>query len=198
MHIELTDHLRCPTDHVEQFLVLLPGESSDRSVLTGDLGCPVCGRVVRLTEGIADFGGGVASTGITALGAEAVAAFLGIAGPGGYVALAGGVTSIAPKLEQLLPGVRLALINPPPGTSDSPEASVLRAGRLPLKTGSMRGVVLGSDAARPAWVADAIRAVLPGLRVVGEGGQPPEAGVELLAQAEGCWIGRKSPPRRDG
>jgi len=190
VYIELTDHLRCPADHVEQFLVLLPGEVSDRRILSGDLGCPVCGRVVPLIEGVVDFGGGVASDGATALTAEALAAFLGLSGPGGFVALVGGITSLAADLAELLPGVRLALINPPPGTPDS-SASVLRAARLPLKSGSMRGVAVGLDAAEPNWVAEAVRAVLPGLRVVVEGGEAPETGVEVLARAERCWVGKK-------
>src|SRR2546421_743598 len=58
MFIELTDHLRCPADHEEQFLVLLPDRMEGRSVLSGELGCPVCGRVVRVEEGVADFGAG--------------------------------------------------------------------------------------------------------------------------------------------
>jgi len=44
MYIELTDHLRCPENHEERFLVLLPDRVEDRSVRTGQLGCPVCGR----------------------------------------------------------------------------------------------------------------------------------------------------------
>jgi hypothetical protein len=41
MFIELTDHLRCPADHAESYLVLLPEEMRERSVRTGRLGCPV-------------------------------------------------------------------------------------------------------------------------------------------------------------
>jgi hypothetical protein len=33
--------------------------------------------------------------------------------------------------------------------------------------------------------------VLPGLRVVVEGGAPPAEGVELLAKVEECWVGKK-------
>ena len=51
MFIELTDHLRCPADHTESYLVLLPDEMQDRSVRTGRLGCPVCGRTYVLTDG---------------------------------------------------------------------------------------------------------------------------------------------------
>jgi hypothetical protein len=39
------------------------------------------------------------------------------------------------------------------------------------------------------WVREAARAVLPGLRVVGEGKDPPVDVVELLASAEGVWVG---------
>jgi hypothetical protein len=190
--IELTDHLRCPRDHAERFLVLLPDAMDGRRVVSGTLGCPVCGEVVSLTDGVVDFDRHPASDGRTALTAEAVAAFLGLSGPGGYVALVGGVTALASGLAALLPVIRLALVNPPTGTPDTMEASVLRASSLPLKSSSMRGVVLGAEAARePDWVAAAVRAVLPGLRVVGEGGAPPERGVELLAAAEGCWVGKK-------
>jgi hypothetical protein len=163
-----------------------------RRVVSGTLGCPVCGQVVSLADGIVTFDPHPASDGRTALTPDAVAAFLGLSGPGGYIALVGGATALASGLEALLPGIRLALVNPPDDTQDRPGASVLRAASLPLKSSSMRGVVLGAEAARePDWVAAAVRAVLPGLRVVGEGGAPPQNGVEILGAAEGCWVGKK-------
>jgi uncharacterized protein YbaR (Trm112 family) len=57
MFIELTDHLRCPADHEESFLVLLPDRLEGRSVRAGRLGCPVCGRTFGVTEGVLDVGG---------------------------------------------------------------------------------------------------------------------------------------------
>lgn len=192
MFIELTDHLRCPRDHPERFLVLLPSRMEGRRVLTGELGCPVCGNLVQLAEGIADWGDAPASTAGTGLTAEAVAAFLGLSGPGGFALLAGGVTALAPALARLIPGVRLVLVNPPAGTADSEDASVLRAARVPLRSGSTRGAVLGAEVtAIPERVAECVGAVLPGLRIVGEGGEPPTAGVEVLGESEGCWVARK-------
>jgi hypothetical protein len=191
MFIELTDHLRCSADHAEQFLVLLPDRMEGRRVIRGDLGCPVCGKVVQVEEGIADFGDAPASDGKTALSADALAACFGLSGPGGYLALAGGLTSLGPDLAALLPGVRIVLVNPPAGTPDSDIGSVLRSARLPLKTGSMRGVAVGADLAHDqAWIADAMRVALPGLRVVVEGGQPPASGLEVIGSAEGVWVGR--------
>lgn len=191
MFIELTDHLRCSEDHAEQFLVLLPDRVEGRRVVSGDLGCPVCGKVVRVDEGIADFGDAPPSDGITSLSADALVACFGLSGPGGYLALAGGLAALGPDLAALLPGVRLVLVNPPAGTRDADTGSVIRCARLPLKTASMRGVAVGADLARhQAWIADAARAALPGLRIVAEGGLPPASGLEVIGSAEGVWVGR--------
>jgi hypothetical protein len=92
----------------------------------------------------------------------------------------------------LNPGVALVAVNPPEGLDDEAGISVVRGGRLPLKTGSMRGVVLGRPfAGEPHWVAEAARVVLPGLRVVGEGGNPPTELIDLLASADGVWVGTR-------
>ena len=191
MFIELTDHLACPVDHEEQFLVLLPSRMEGRRVVAGDLGCPVCGRIFPVSDGIADFGDSTPSDETTGLTAEALVAFFGLSGPGGYLTLAGGVTSLADDLATLLPGVRLVLVNPGSAIPDSDQASVLRSPRLPLKTASMRGVALGADLARdPGWIADGARALLPGLRMVSEGGEPPE-GMEELGRAGVVWVGKR-------
>ena len=50
-HIELG-----PADHDESFLVLLPDRMDGRSVIEGQLGCPVCGRTFLLSDGILDTG----------------------------------------------------------------------------------------------------------------------------------------------
>lgn len=191
MFIELTDHLRCTADHPESYLVLLPRQMARREVIAGELGCPACGRVVRIELGVAEFGGGTPSDGSTGLSADALAALLGISGPGGYIALVGGVTSLAEPLTKLLPEVGLVLINPAVETVRAVGAGVLRAGRFPLKGHSMRGVVLGADHAREPWLRDAAGAVLPGLRLVAEGGEPPDGVIELMARSPICWVGRK-------
>lgn len=199
MFIELTDHLICPAGHEEHYLVLLPGVMEGRRVVTGDLGCPKCGRVVRVRDGIAEFEGAPApGARPSRLTADAVAAFLGLHGPGGFVALAGAVGALAGQLGEALPGVALALINPPDGAADTLGASVLRSPRLPLQRSSMRGLVVGPDfASSPEWIADAIRATLPGLRVVAEGGEPPEA-VQVLGRTAECWVAQKPAVHRSG
>ena len=67
---------------------------------------------------------------------------------------------------------------------------MVRGGMIPLKSRTLRGVVLGKPYADdPIWVRDAARLVLPGLRVVGEGDQPPEELIEVMASAGGVWVG---------
>jgi uncharacterized protein YbaR (Trm112 family) len=196
MFIELTDHLRCPEDHDEAFLVLLPDEVVGRSVRTGTLGCPVCERRFTLRDGAFDIGGAppVALASSTRLTADAIAALAGLSGPGGYLVLVGAPAASWQDVAERIPGVGLVAVNPPDDVVDEEGLSVLRGGRLALKSRSMRGVVLGSpfgDA--PAWVGEAGRVVLPGLRVLGEGAQSPPSGIDLMASADGVWVGT---PRR--
>src|SRR6185295_15348935 len=107
MFIELTDHLRCPADHDESFLVLLPGTMEGRSVRTGELGCPVCGRTFELADGVLDVGVAPApgSGKGSALDAEGLTALVGRHGPGGYLTLVGPLASLWREVAALNPGV---------------------------------------------------------------------------------------------
>lgn len=191
MYIELTDHLRCPEEHDEAYLVLLPGEMDGRDVRTGELGCPVCGRTFAVRDGVLDLGGATPAA-PTALTADAITALLGLNGPGGWYVVVGGPAALWRELLERNPGVAPVAVNPPAGLAGEYPLSIVRAGRIPVKSRTMRGVVLGPGyAADPAWRAEAVRVTLPGLRVVGEGGEPA-AGLELLASAEGVWVGAKT------
>lgn len=201
MFIELTDHLRCPADHPEQFLVLMPAKMTGRQVEAGTLGCPVCHRSYPIEHGVALFGSTEHTDVIddadvaereqpAALDASALVALLGLGSPGGYVVLVGMFGALAAKLAEELPGVALVLVNADAQTDDLPFASAVRAPTIPLKTASMRGVALGPRfASDPAWVAAAVRVVLPGNRVVGQGTEPEQRDLEIAASAGGCWVG---------
>jgi uncharacterized protein YbaR (Trm112 family) len=192
MFIELTDHLRCPAEHEESFLVLLPDRIEGRSVLAGQLGCPVCGRSFQLRDGIFDTGDSPdwVSGPPTALDAEALSALIGLQGPGGYLAVVGAVASLWRAIAELNPGVALVAVNAGADVIDAPGVSVLRSGRLPLKSRAMRGVILGREYAEQSnWIGEAARVVLPGLRVVGEGADPAPQIIDLMASAGGVWVG---------
>jgi uncharacterized protein YbaR (Trm112 family) len=190
MFIELTDHLRCPADHAESFLVLLPDRLEGRSVRAGQLGCPVCGRTFELAEGVLDVGNAPPSPLPSALDAEAITALAGVNGPGGYLALVGSPARLWPEVAELNRGVGLVAVNPDAGVRDEGILSVLRGGVVPLKSRSMRGVVLGAPfGGDPHWVREGARVVLPGLRVVGEGREPPAEVIDLMAGTGGVWVG---------
>jgi len=195
MFIELTDHLRCPADHEESYLVLLPDRMEDRSVREGRLGCQVCNRTYALADGILDLGGEVPDPpASTLLGPEPLTALVGLSGPGGYLVLVGRPAAGWREVAELNPGVGLVAVNPGPEVADAPGISVLRSGSLPLKSRSMRGVVLGSPYGDdPHWVTEGARVVLPGLRVAGEGRVPESGAIDLMATAGGVWVGT---PRR--
>jgi uncharacterized protein YbaR (Trm112 family) len=198
MFIELTDYLRCPADHDESYLVLLPEQMEARSVVAGALGCPVCGRTYRVQDGIALLGEPpFTSDSETMLDPPGLIALVGLSGPGGYLALVGSAGSLWSEVKDLSPGVGLVAINPPEDVPDAPGLSVIRSGRMPLKSRSMRGVVLGARYGDdPYWVDEASRVILPGLRVVGVGTEPVSQTVELMASAGQAWVGTTGRSRR--
>jgi hypothetical protein len=198
--IELTDHLRCPAPHDESFLVLIPYEMDGRDVVRGLLGCPICRREYRIDRGEAVFeldgrspGAGQAPDPAPPVQASAVAAFLGLEGPGGYVGLFGSAGRFAAGLVGELPGVHFVLVNPPEGTTGAPTRSILRGSSAPIKSRVLRGAVLGADVCSdPHWQREAARCTLPGLRLTGAGSAPEIGGIEVLGEAGGWWVGRRT------
>ncbi|HJS48133.1 MAG TPA: hypothetical protein VJ773_09135, partial [Gemmatimonadales bacterium] len=127
MFIEVTDLLRCPADHAEAYLVLLPEAMDGREVTAGRLGCPVCHAEYAVREGVAELGPPPAvQAGTPRLDGGGVAALLGVEGPGGYVALVGGAAVDWPAAAALLEGVHLVAVNPPGGIGPAPGLSVVR------------------------------------------------------------------------
>ena len=197
MFLELTDHLRCPADHPEGYLVLIPDRMEGRQVLSGTLGCPVCHAEYPIVGGVVEMGtADLPRERASAMvpNAAALHAFLGLEGPGGYVGLVGDVARQADELARRLPGVHLVAVNPEPPLRASERVSVVRAPRMPLKARSLRGVVVGlPEAAGAEWRSQSVLAVLPGLRAAGAGPAPGAAeSFELLGTAEGWWVGRRT------
>jgi uncharacterized protein YbaR (Trm112 family) len=193
LFIELTDHLRCPAAHDEAFLVLLPDAVENRQVRSGTFGCPVCNATYPIVDGMVRFGPPATLPPHQATTPPPVAgltAFLGLGGPGGYVGLVGDVASVGRELSTAIPGVHFAGINAPAGTEGSDRVSLMEAPIIPVKARQLRGVVLGAGyGGDDRWIGEGIRAVLPGLRVVGAGPAPAREDLQVLAAADGWWVG---------
>ena len=128
------------------------------------------------------------------LTAEAAATFLGLRGPGGYVLLAGSAARLAGDLAALVPGVHVVCVNAPADGARSPSASYLLAeGGVPVKSSWMRGVALGADCAAGPWLAEGVRLVLDGLRVVVESESAEVPGVVEMARGAGVVVWERRP-----
>lgn len=186
MHIELTDHLRCPEPHDEAFLVLIPNAMDGRRVTAGHLGCPVCGWSTDWDDGVPVFGDVTMPEGEPRFDAAAALAMLGLEGPGGWLALVGTAGALAHGLAALLPDVGIVAVNPPEGVASVGAVSVIRSPVWPIKRHAMRGVVIGKGTMQ---AADAVQSALPGLRVVGEGIRPDLGpGDELVGETPEVWV----------
>ncbi|HYS22022.1 MAG TPA: hypothetical protein VEO73_13115 [Gemmatimonadales bacterium] len=205
MHIELIEHLRCPEEHREEFLVLSTSEMNGRMVWLGVVGCPVCHRDFEIVDGIVDFTAVVqgkpqsrsvrrtpAPASPVVLEAKSLQALLDLGGPGGFVVLLGSASRHAVGLAALMGGVHFVGINAPPDVEPLPPLSLLQCDRMiPLRRAMARSVVVGAEVATTSWVAEARRVLLPGRRLVIEReGVTPE-GVKPLAVGDGLWVGEK-------
>jgi len=195
--IELTEILRCPRGHPESYLVSAPIVMDGRRIVRGVIGCPECRAEFPVVDGVAYFGErprpASAPAAAPSYDAAALSAFLNLSGPGGYAVLVGTAARFGVALGGAVPGVHFVAVNPPPGVNAGPTLSLLVAGTLPFKTSSVRAVALGADHASGAWPAEAVRILLPGLRLAVEDERASPGGVSELARGAGLFVGEKRP-----
>ncbi len=195
MFIEVTEILCCPAGHEESYVVCVPIEMDGRSVVRGGIGCPVCHAEYPIVDGIAHFGGRavpVPAAVSPSYDAVALQAFLDLEGKGGYALLLGSAGRHGEAIAALVPGVVFLGVNPRPDVRPSAAFSVLSAARaIPVKTRSVRAVVIGADHAVEPWLGEAVRVLLPGLRIVIEHDAAGPEGIAVLARADGLLVGEK-------
>jgi uncharacterized protein YbaR (Trm112 family) len=213
VHILLTDRLACPRCGPQFGLVLLADRIEARRVLEGRLGCSNCREQYLIAGGAADL-----RTGPTAADAPAdlgdapeaavrIAALLGLAGAAGHVLIAGPGAELAPVVAALVPELEVLAVTSrlPAGgplAEEMPGVSRLSAGAmLPLQGGTMRGVALTGGTSAPA-LAEALRVLVPGSRLVvdpappGTGDALRGAGAEVLLDQDGVVVAAAPGPSR--
>ncbi|HMH83334.1 MAG TPA: hypothetical protein VK531_10720 [Gemmatimonadales bacterium] len=206
MHIELTEMLRCPERHEEAFLVMSTGEMVGRMVRSGILACPRCGREYLIVKGVANLSGAgsreaggdpAAHPPVSRLpppvDAETLQALLDLSGPGGYVVLLGSAARHAVGLAGLMGGIHFVGVNAPADVEELPALSLLACdAMIPLRQAIARAVVVGRDRPEAAWVAEALRVLLPGRRLVAEREDVAvPAGLTRLALGQGLFVGER-------
>jgi uncharacterized protein YbaR (Trm112 family) len=201
MHIELTEMLRCPEEHAEEFLVLSTSEMSGRMVYMGVVGCPVCQREYEIVAGKVYFAGRYSTppAGVlpppsapSASDPQTLQALLDLSGPGGYVVLLGAAARHAVGLAGLMGGIHFIGVNAPRDVEELPVLSLVETEtKVPLRQAMARAVVVSAELATPAWLAEARRVLLPGRRLVVESENVALEGMNTLATGHGLCVGEK-------
>jgi len=217
MHVDLVEALRCPRGHEESWLVAATDVVTERRIIRGTIGCPVCGAEWRIEEGELDFDAAVqmpsaassaalpvrqplsqnpaGATVATAqpdtptLEASALrmAALLDLRDTTGAVVLFGEAARVADALASLT-GVLVLAVNAPPGVGTRhSRLRVLRA--LPLGVGTVRGGALDHAHASTSWMSSVVRAVQQSGRIIAPAVVPVPDDVRELARDEDEWVG---------
>ncbi|MFI5312377.1 MAG: hypothetical protein ACHQQ3_14155 [Gemmatimonadales bacterium] len=193
MLVELIDRLRCINRHEDGWLVASATQTVDRDIITGALGCPVCGAEYEIRDGAAWFGASEALPDVdpARFAADAtirLAAMLGVDARGGVYVLDAGWSRFATSLSAMCAEARLVVLSAPWGEG---AGAVLRCtgGAIPVAAGCARGVAL--DRVDPALVTAAVQVLAPGGRLVAPAGSDTPPAVRVLARDEHWWVGER-------
>jgi hypothetical protein len=200
--IEMIDLLRCVKPHDDTWLVASFREITNRLVIEGTLGCPVCSAQYEIAAGVPDFTLGEATPSCDEERAAAshrreelatrAGAYLDATQPGATMVLGGLWAHAAEELSQLA-DVRVLTLNAPAEVREGERVGLVRISeRLPLAPDSVDGIAL--DAWFPLGVVEsAWRAVKPGRRLVGAASMDPPSASTVLARDENYWVAEKAP-----
>jgi hypothetical protein len=197
--IEMIDLLRCINDHQDSWLVASFRNVTNRFVIEGTLGCPICAAEYEIANGVADFsrGGGpvqAATTGLSARAREDLAtragAFLNAAEPGATVVLGGSWAEAAHELS-VMTDSRVLALNSSDRIEESERVGLIRVdAKIPLAEEKALGVALDAGFSADA-ISSATRIVRPGGRIVAPASVPAPSQVTILARDENYWVGEK-------
>jgi uncharacterized protein YbaR (Trm112 family) len=208
MHILLTDILACPRCGPDFGLVLIADRVEERRVLEGRLGCPNCREQYPVRGGELDARLSTAAPVDRAESSEdapvgdggaavRLAALLGLADARGTVLVAGPGAALAAEVAALVPELEVVTLAAEPGGGDEqPGVSRIAAGAgLPFRSRTLRGVAL-TGGADPALLAEGVRVLQPGARLVVEGAPAGTAellsshGAQVMLEQEGTVVAR--------
>src|SRR6478672_10598811 len=132
----MIDLLRCVNAHEDSWLVASFREVTNRMVMEGTLGCPVCSAEYQIKNGVVDFTGGEHITAAEQERSSAThrreelatraGAYLDATQPGTTIVLGGLWAYAAQELSEMA-DVRVLAINPPSGLKESERVGLIKA-----------------------------------------------------------------------
>lgn len=213
MFIELVGSLRCVHAHELSWLVASAYRMEERDIVSGELGCHICGARYPVEIGVADFrelGSAAAASPDRAPGtpptpdppysadptelALRAAALLQITSPGGVVALAGQWSAAAEPLAsgELTERVHILALDPVTDLRSGNGISIALTGRHPpLRPATVRGVALDAPHSDPDYVASIAASLLPGARLLAPLSAPLPPGLAELTRDDRFWLASK-------
>jgi hypothetical protein len=196
--IELIDLLRCVNPHADSWLVASFRNITDRFVLEGTLGCPICSSQYEIAGGVADFSQGAktrtAERRTSANQSEDLAmrigAFLNATQAGATIVLGGSWADASEELARLA-DVRVIALNAGARVTESERVGLVRVGdRIPLASSSVHGAAFDDSFSRDAIEA-AAAVVKPGGRIVAPSSNEPLPQFNILARDTDKWVAEK-------
>ncbi len=203
MYVDLIDRLRCPNDHADTWLVAAATRTAHRRLIEATLGCHACGAEFDVRDGEVWFGARVESapTAVNADETMRAAALLRLEERGLYL-LEGGWGSLAASLHQVL-DVDIILVDPPAVVTERAAADASGDGLDTVAKCTLRGVGDRWPVARAALhglavsrassdrLADALRVLRTGGRLIAPANADIPAGARELARDERHWVAEK-------
>lgn len=202
MFIELVGSLRCVHAHPLSWLVASAYRMEERDIVSGELGCHICGARYPVEEGRADFrelgseasaspgrAPGGAPDGEPLYGGDPtelalrVAALLELTSPGGVVLLGGQWSRAAEPLAsgEVAERVHVLALDPVTDLRSGNGISIALTGRrAPLRPATVRGIALDESHSDPDYLASAAEALRPGSRILVPLSVPLPAGLAEL------------------
>lgn len=198
----MIDLLRCVNAHEETWLVASFREVTNRMVIEGTLGCPICSAEYEIRNGVVDFTRGESIAEYEADRAAAnhsreelatrAGAFLEATQPATTIVL-GGLWAYAAQQLADMADVRVIALNAPSDVKESERVGLARITEsIPLASESAHGVALDAWFRRDA-IKDAVRVTRPAGRIVGSVSFAPPGDVVVLAHDDNYWVAEKTP-----
>lgn len=213
MFIELVGSLRCVHTHELSWLVASAYRMEERDIVSGELGCHICGARYPVEDGVADFrelGSADAASPERAPGAPhtagppygatpgelglRLAALLDITSPGGVVALAGewGGAAVPLASGEVAERTHVLALDPAADLRSGDGISMALTGRIPpLRPATLRGMALDESHSHADYLAIAAEALRPGSRLLAPLSAPLPPAFSELTRDDRFWLASK-------